>query len=632
MHGLWVDGERRIAMPDIDLRTARSNDPAYAATFEKKDLDVGGIARAYYMYIGKPFVVANPIVFIFPPSGVDAETFAKDEGWISEADKNGNVLIFAQPGASGQWGLEGESDIAYWDALKGISDRRFKSHNTRQYICGYGDGAVMAQLAVLHTPEIPAGVAIVDPETVSLETLEKAGAQVSTEYNSYIDVLKDYETIYSRDVEQNVLIVAADESTVSALRGFWESVGGSSRIFAETMKGLPIIGTKESELVKPASKNPCAGVKVASHEVFKNATDLFEKFLNKTRRYRIAVNGELRAASDYRDNPNAKRYYEAFSDVMREWIEVLPSDYSKDKNYPLVIALHGSNNDGPQFYDITRLWEVAEERKFIVLFPTALRSKNAYEAWNFYSHTPKDNGNDDESFLLGLIRLYTEEKGADKSRVYLTGFSNGGGMTNWMAMNHPEVFAAVMPYSGSHKTPEYYAPYTQETPLVPYWMNRGQLEYKPASLSVVVAAKEQWQYWKERNGLPDIPDLMIETPRTITRIYTSGRVETRYTTRKLAHHAILSEQYWEIYDDFFSRFRRGEKGESIEDGYHHIVSVAGRNVCLSRSKRVDGKIMVNVAELRKALGDYEPEPDSVCMFDDEAYTEITTMGAICFSR
>ena len=609
-------------MADIDLRTAKSDDPAYAAAFEKKSIDVGGVSRDYCMYIGKSFVVANPIVFIFPPSGADAERLAKEEGWIAEADKNGNVLIFAQPGASGQWDLDGETDIAYWDVLKGVSDKRFKSHNTRQYLCGYGDGAVMAQLAVLHTPEIPAGVALVDPAAVSRKKVEQAGAQISTEYNSYIDVLKDYKVIYSRDVEQNVLIVTDDEGAVSAEREFWEGVGGSNAIFAETMKHLPAVGTEAPGPAKAAKKNPCAGVKVASHEEFTDATDIFEKFLNKTRRYRIAVNGELRAASDYRDNPNARRYYEAFGGVMREWVEVLPSDYSADKKYPLVIALHGSNNDGPQFYDITRLWEVAEERKFIVIFPTALRSKNAYEAWNFYSHTPKDNGNDDESFLLGLIRLYVTEKGADKSRIYLTGFSNGGGMVNWMAMNHPDIFAAVMPYSGTHKTPEYYAAYTPETPLVPYWMNRGELEYKPASLSVVAAGKEQWQYWKERNGLPETPELTVETPRTLTRIYTSGRVETRYTTRKLAHHAILSEQYWEIYDDFFSRFRRGENGESIEDGYRHIVSIAGRCFSLSKSKRIDGTVLVNVAEVRSIIGRYEPDAASVRTLDGEVYAEL----------
>ena len=580
----------------IDLRTAGKAGIEYKAQLERKEIQVGNITRYVWLYIGKVFVVANPVVFVYAPAGENIQEFAEKTGWLKEADRNGNVLVFPEP--EEEWDISEEKDLQFWDAIKNISDIRFKSHNTRQYICGYQDGAAMVEKVVLHSPEFFGGISLINPPEVGRDVLEAAGQEISTEYIRYNDVMKDYPVILSKDVEQNILLITEYEGQLTETIAFWKSVGNG--------------------------KNPYAGVIVCAPEGW-DAQKVYSDFFSRTRRYRIAPNGELREASDYRDNPNAKRYYEKLgTDVEREWIEVLPSDYDAAVKIPLVIALHGSNNDGAQFYDITRLWEISEARKCIVLFPTALRSEKAYEAWNFYSHTPKDNGNDDESFLLALIRKYQTEYSGDPSRTYLTGFSNGGGMVNWMTMNHPELFAAVMPYSGAHKTPEYYTPFDENSILVPYWMNRGEFEYKPSTLSMVVAGKEQWEYWKKRNGLAAEPDLTIENTRTRTEIY-SGRVETRYTKRKLAHHAILSEQYWDIYDNFFIRFCRGEHGESIEDGYTHIAKLSGRNVLLRRSKRIDGHIYICAKEAETALKHPVPECEVTgkCMIDGEAYYQIS---------
>ena len=52
---------------------------------------------------------------------------------------------------------------------------------------------------------------------------------------------------------------------------------------------------------------------------------------------------------------------------------------------------------------------------------------------------------------LGIVSQvnYTIEKyGADRSRVYVMGFSSGGMMTNVMAGSYPDVFEAGAAYSG----------------------------------------------------------------------------------------------------------------------------------------------------------------------------------------
>ncbi|MBK7695637.1 MAG: hypothetical protein IPI30_15400 [Saprospiraceae bacterium] len=57
---------------------------------------------------------------------------------------------------------------------------------------------------------------------------------------------------------------------------------------------------------------------------------------------------------------------------LREFVIFKPSGNSPSGGYPLVFMLHGSNQSGPQFYNISGWKEVAEREKFIVVFPTAL--------------------------------------------------------------------------------------------------------------------------------------------------------------------------------------------------------------------------------------------------------------------
>ena len=564
-------------MEHIDLRKMTPDTPGYEAVLERKEIEVGEDTRSYYLFIGRSFLVANPVVFVYGPDGVDTKTFAEQSGWLEVSRKHGFVLVFPEA-EKGTWDLEGEKDTKFWGKLKNISDIRYQPHNTRQYIAGYGTGAAMAERAVLTNPEFFGGIALIEPTELGKELLEREGAKTAPEYNKYIEVLGDRPPITVKEAEQNIMIVSSDKESLAETVDFWRGTGKSGE-----------------------EKSPFAGV-YFKEKAEADPEHIYTDFFSKTRRYRIAPNGKLRAASDYRDNPNARIYHEEIAGFVREWVEVLPSDYDPLKSYPLVMMLHGSNNDGPQMYDISRLWEVAEQRKFIVLFPTSMRSEKKYNAWNFYWHTPEDNGNPDPVFLVELIERYIKDYSIDQSRIYLSGFSNGGGMANYMAMNYPEIFAAVMPYSGAMKNESYFPELKEGRPYMPIWVNRGSLEYKPETLSVIKHLQPGWEYWMKWNHVDPEKYVEIDEENLNTKIF-EGTVECRYSLRKDAHHAIFSEHYWSIYDEFFSRFQRGEDGSSIENGYTHLYRLNGTYGKLSHSKRIDGIIYFNKKEAESVFGD-----------------------------
>lgn len=585
-------------MCNVDLRKVSKEDPAYRPELERRSILVDGVERFFYLYIGKAYVTAIPVVFQFVPDGSAVEEFARAGGWLEAAEKDSFVVIFPEP-LGGKWDLTGETDLVFWEKLRNFSDIRYKAHNTRQYIGGYLEGAAMAELAILRTPEFVGGMVLVNPPELGGPCLKNWGNQLSTEYVKYLPEFRGRFPIYATDVEQKVLIYHTKDNPLTETAAFWGQVG----------KGI----------------SPWAGIQVREMEdakAFPEPAFLFEEFFNKTRRYRIAPNGELRPASDYRDNPNATRYCQEMAGTRREWIEVLPSGYCEEKKYPLVMALHGSNNDGPQFYDITRLWEVAEARGFICLFPTASRTDSLYDLWNFNGGTPLDNGNRDEEFLLELLAYYKKHYSVDTTRIYLTGFSNGGGMTQMMGMRYPHLFAAIMPYSGACKNLDIIPEVSEDTLYLPCWMNKGTLESYTSSLSVYGYGKQNWDHWVRRNHLAAAPDKIIKEERLETEIY-EGAAECRFSLRINAHHAIFSEHYWSIYDDFFARFQRGADGSSIENDYSHFLTIQGRTVKLRHSKRIDGHLFVK----RKELEDYWKELPSLYsqagrVLDGEVYVEV----------
>ena len=69
-------------MTEINLKTAGRDGSTYTPELECLHYTVNGKDRSVYLYIGKAFVVANPIIFIYTPAGCDIHDFAESmAGW-----------------------------------------------------------------------------------------------------------------------------------------------------------------------------------------------------------------------------------------------------------------------------------------------------------------------------------------------------------------------------------------------------------------------------------------------------------------------------------------------------------------------------------------------------------------------
>ena len=63
----------------------------------------------------------------------------------------------------------------------------------------------------------------------------------------------------------------------------------------------------------------------------------------------------------------------------RSWIAILPKDYTPQKSYPLVIALHGGGGTAKQLMTSTkkRFNKLADSEGFIVVYPQGVK-----KSWN----------------------------------------------------------------------------------------------------------------------------------------------------------------------------------------------------------------------------------------------------------
>ena len=145
-----------------------------------------------------------------------------------------------------------------------------------------------------------------------------------------------------------------------------------------------------------------------------------------------ALSGELRSGSL------------RVGDLDRSWSVYVPARLAARP--ALVLALHGSMGDGEQMREGSfRAFDALADRDgFAVAYPDGFE-----QHWNDCRRVAPYRANtldvDDVGFLSALVRHLEAELGVDPGRVFATGVSNGGQMAYRLALEAPDLVAAVAP-------------------------------------------------------------------------------------------------------------------------------------------------------------------------------------------
>jgi poly(3-hydroxybutyrate) depolymerase len=184
----------------------------------------------------------------------------------------------------------------------------------------------------------------------------------------------------------------------------------------------------------------------------------------------------------------------------------VPSGLTAGKALAVVIDLHGAGGNGSQQQGMSGWASLGDREGFLTVFPDGV---DGY--WNVDDKccgTAGQNKIDDVGFLRAIIDKLRADICIDARRIYVSGFSNGGGLTHRMGCDAADVIAAIAPMATDLRT----QPCNAKRPismmeirgmadsLEPY---EGGMVGPAGGQYLAVGAKESLRLWAEINQCTD---------------------------------------------------------------------------------------------------------------------------------
>lgn len=130
----------------------------------------------------------------------------------------------------------------------------------------------------------------------------------------------------------------------------------------------------------------------------------------------------------------------------------VPKNLNTNQKTPVVVMLHGCEQNAAGFAAGTRITKWADKGKFIVLLPEQNIAFNPFKCWNWV--LPVNNSRAGETqVIIEMLDQVLEKYNGDKDRVFAAGMSSGASMVNILGNCYPERFKAL----GSHDGTQYYS-------------------------------------------------------------------------------------------------------------------------------------------------------------------------------
>ena len=233
------------------------------------------------------------------------------------------------------------------------------------------------------------------------------------------------------------------------------------------------------------------------------------------------------------DDSPFSEYCMEYDGLDRCWLLLVPTSLNESSTVPLVVDIHGGDDDMYQQRWTSDFANISIEQGFIVAYPQG--HNNLWNmGWNPITCSvgivcPEE---DDVGFILQMVDTIMQNHSIDKSRIYLTGWSLGCGMTQRLAVEASEVFAAAgcMAMYRFVEAPSDYLP-------IPFMEVHGLLDeiiqYATTAHSAPIfgpekGAMQNLESWADINGcLGSIPEVVVSEIDYDIRGYTDCENETQ---------------------------------------------------------------------------------------------------------
>jgi len=198
----------------------------------------------------------------------------------------------------------------------------------------------------------------------------------------------------------------------------------------------------------------------------------------------------------------------------RTFIVHVPATYDSRHSYAVVLFFHGYGGHVTDMDRSSGFSQLADKQDFLAVYPQGL--PDGKTGTPFWAHVGAiDYGIDEAAFVNTLLDTLQTRFCIDTQRIYATGFSNGGGMTNFLACRLAGRIAAFAPISGNfYALPGGCHP-GRPVPILDFHGTKdGVLPYMGIPVSKNAAwplpSIPQWlQTWADRDGCTQGPTIFL---------------------------------------------------------------------------------------------------------------------------
>jgi len=409
-------------------------------------LEHAGFTRSYTTYIPSTYEEGAALMIVLHPFASSGRAIEALSGMDDKAEEYGFIAAYPDT-ADFAWGdgranygtVDGVAvdDVGYIEAL--IDEMKAQYQISEVYLTGLANGGVMAYRMACDKPDLFAGVAVVGAGLWDYH-LEVCAAP-ATKPVSLLMMVGDQDVYYpeeGREVESRTeeLDVLSFDETIE----FWRERNGceTSPVSADEKKHSQVYACADDtevgfyEMHAVGNNWPRVGdYKLNQFGI--DATEVITQYFIGGAKLTSLINAEAGEHILWGGRP-------------RSYVVYVPPSYDPAKPTSLVIALHGRPDTGMGMAYLLDMNSVAEKNGFIVVYPDGVDQE-----WNYVKgFTGWEYSNqDDVKFLTYLAGDLSQDFNIDPARWYVTGFSNGGFMTQRMACDAADQFAAFGEVGGT---------------------------------------------------------------------------------------------------------------------------------------------------------------------------------------
>jgi polyhydroxybutyrate depolymerase len=137
----------------------------------------------------------------------------------------------------------------------------------------------------------------------------------------------------------------------------------------------------------------------------------------------------------------------------RSYILYIPASINRSQPVPLVFVFHGGTGNAESAIRMSGFNGAADQNGFAVVYPngTGRLSNDILLTWNGGTCCgyAQEKNVDDVGFVRAIVTDLRTLMNIDPKRIYATGMSNGGILSQRLACEAADLFAAIAPVSGT---------------------------------------------------------------------------------------------------------------------------------------------------------------------------------------